>query len=48
MFETILLLQFITVTFSGLLDKFYSQGNLKIFYKKLKKERILLSHYMKK
>ena len=42
-FSTTLLLQLITVTFFGLLDKFCGQRNLKIFYKKNRKEPILSS-----
>ena len=45
-FSTSLLLPFLRVTFSGLLDTFHGQRNLKIFYKKLKKEPILSGYYI--
>ena len=46
-FSTTLLLPLIKVTFSGLLDKFHSQGNLQIFHEKLKKEPNLQGYFIK-
>ena len=48
MYLTTLLLPFIRMTISGLRDRFHDQRNLKIFYKKFKKEPILMGCYIKR